>query len=103
VGKGDDPKKFASRNPLITVSTRLSARGVELIVTDNGPGIPSDQLSKVFEPLFTTKSFGTGLGLPAVLKIIEQHGGDIEVESHPGTGATFTAWWPVVQSLEEAA
>ncbi|WP_373503357.1 sensor histidine kinase [Aestuariivirga sp.] len=95
VGKGDDPSRFAARAPAVGISTALSARGVELTVTDNGPGIAPEHLDKIFEPLFTTKSFGTGLGLPAVQKIMEQHGGGLEFKSAPGQGASFTIWWPV--------
>ena len=54
---------------------------VRIIVTDSGPGIAPDILPKIFDPLFSTKSFGTGLGLPTAKQIIEQHGGAIAVES----------------------
>jgi signal transduction histidine kinase len=61
-------------------------------------------MRKILEPLFTTKSFGTGLGLPAVEKILEQHGGGLDVRSEPGKGATFTAWFPAAsQAAENAA
>jgi signal transduction histidine kinase len=103
VGKGDDPSKFAVKNPVLTIVTRHAARGTEVSVSDNGPGIASEHLEKIFEPLFTTKSFGTGLGLPAVQKIMEQHGGGLEVTSAPGQGATFTIWWPVARPAEIAA
>ena len=100
VGKGDDPTKFAVKSPRISISTQATERGVELTIADNGLGIPADQQDKIFEPLFTTKNFGTGLGLPAVEKILEQHGGGIEVHSEPGQGAKFTIWWPL-QATEE--
>jgi signal transduction histidine kinase len=103
VGKGDDPAKFATATPLIIVESRLTPRGVEIAVTDNGPGITPENLKRIFEPLFTTKSFGTGLGLPAVEKILEQHGGGLEVKSTPGEGACFTAWFPAEQKQQEAA
>lgn len=103
VGKGDDPSKFKCPAPRIVIESRLSARGVEITCADNGPGISAEHLTKVFEPLFTTKSFGTGLGLPAVQKILEQHGGGLEVSSRPGEGAVFTAWWPVSRQQEIAA
>lgn len=75
--------------PEITVRTRLSAEELEIVVEDNGPGIPPENAERVFEPLFSTKSFGTGLGLPMVKQIIEQHGGTIELTSAPGKGARF--------------
>lgn len=70
----------------IIVSTTVSASSYELIVEDTGPGIAPDVLPKVFEPLFSTKSFGTGLGLPTVKQIVEQHEGSVELTSAPGTG-----------------
>lgn len=103
VGKGEDPSKFASKTPQITVSSRQSQRGIEVSVKDNGPGIPPDIKDRIFEPLFTTKNFGTGLGLAAVLKVLEQHGGGLEVRSEPGHGATFIAWWPHATDTKEAA
>ncbi len=95
VGKGEDPSKYTARFPLIRISTTRTLRGVELAVSDNGPGIPADHAEKIFEPLFTTKNFGTGLGLSAVEKILEQHGGGVDVNTAPGKGATFTLWWPL--------
>ena len=57
-----------------------------IIVADSGPGIPPDVLPKVFDPLFSTKSFGTGLGLPTVRQIVEQHEGTVEIASRAGAG-----------------
>ena len=95
VGKGENAMKPGIKAPLIVISTRNTSRGIELSVVDNGPGIAAENIEKIFEPLFTTKNFGTGLGLPAVQKIMEQHGGGLDVRSSPGQGAEFTAWWPV--------
>jgi signal transduction histidine kinase len=58
---------------------------------------------KIREPLFTTKSFGTGLGIPAIEQIAVQHGGSMEIESQPGQGATFILRLPLTQSTEKAA
>lgn len=102
VGKGDDPAKFAARAPAITITTAFTGRGAEVTVADNGPGIPAEHIAKIFEPLFTTKSFGTGLGLPAVQKIMDQHGGGLDVASATGQGTAFTAWWPIASELKEA-
>jgi len=67
--------------PRILIQSHASSEQVELVIADNGPGIAPDHLAKVFEPLFTTKRFGTGLGLPTVKQIVEQHGGTIVLES----------------------
>ena len=61
---------------------------------DNGPGISTENLTKIFEPLFTTKASGVGLGLPTVRTIVEQHGGTIDVESTMDAGTTFVVWLP---------
>lgn len=103
VGRGDDPAKFTTPEPRIQVSTRASERGAEIIVSDNGPGIPPEVLSRIMEPLFTTKSFGSGLGLPAVEKILQDHLGGLEIATAPGEGATFTAWLPMRQPKADAA
>jgi signal transduction histidine kinase len=70
--------------PRILVRTGVLEGAVELTIEDNGPGIPPETLAKVFEPLFTTKRYGTGLGLPTVKQIIEQHGGTIALASVAG-------------------
>ena len=103
MGKGDDFHGDAGFVPNIKIESRRTARGIEISVTDNGPGISAENLQKIKEPLFTTKSFGTGLGLPAVEKILEQHDGGLEITSKPGEGASFTAWFPIIETLEEAA
>jgi signal transduction histidine kinase len=78
--------------------------GVVLTVSDNGPGISEDNLRKIREPLFTTKNFGTGLGIPAIEQILAQHGGHLEIASKEGEGATFTAWLPAEpQPLRQAS
>jgi two-component system sensor histidine kinase HydH len=51
-------------------------------------------LPRIFEPLFTTKTFGVGLGLPTVRQIVELHGGTIDAESRPNEGTIFTIWLP---------
>ncbi|MFY9300998.1 MAG: nickel-binding protein [Candidatus Nitrosotenuis sp.] len=63
-------------------------------ISDTGCGIPQDDLPKIFEPLFTTKQTGTGLGLPSCKQIIEQHYGTIDVSSDVGRGTTFTISFP---------
>ena len=103
VGKGDELSGDADFVPNIKIQSCRTGRGVEIVVADNGPGISEENLAKIREPLFTTKSFGTGLGLPAVEKILEQHDGGLEITSKLGEGASFTAWFPIIETLEEAA
>ena len=67
---------------------------VEVSVRDDGPGIAPDKLGEIFKPFFTTKNQGTGLGLPISRKIVEAHGGLLQVRSTPGEGATFYVWLP---------
>jgi signal transduction histidine kinase len=86
----------------ITVRTEATGPYVRLTVADNGPGIPAERLPKIFEPLFTTKSFGVGLGLPTVRQIVEQHGGTIDVESNVEQGTAFTIWLPRQAAPESA-
>lgn len=69
-------------------------------ISDTGKGISSDNLSKIFDPYFTTKSKGTGLGLSTVYSIIRKHNGEIRVDSRPGLGAIFTIYLPVSKTAK---
>ncbi len=69
---------------------------VALEVSDDGPGLDGDARRRVFEPFYTTKATGHGLGLAAALGIVRAHGGGIRVRSEPGHGATFEILWPAV-------
>ena len=89
--------------PVISVRTRREGEFVFVEVRDNGPGIKSENLSRIREPLFTTKSFGTGLGLPAVEQIVVQHGGMLHLSSELGKGACFTLQLPLHVVVESAA
>ena len=68
---------------------------IKIIVKDSGEGIPAENMKKIFEPLFTTKPKGVGLGLPVSQKLVEANGGRIEVQSEPGTGSTFSVYLPI--------
>lgn len=70
----------------VTVASQPNSEGVEVSFTDNGPGIPADILPHIMEPLFSTRTFGTGLGLPTVQRIVEEHGGRLKIDSEPGQG-----------------
>ena len=76
---------------------------VELTVADNGPGFQSDMIGKVFDPYVTTKPRGTGLGLAIVKKIVEDHGGRIEVGNRPSGGAMVRVMFPVSERERAAA
>jgi PAS domain S-box-containing protein len=103
VGRKGQPIDPPTENPTIRLSTRRTRRGCEIEVTDNGPGMTPEVIQRIREPLFTTKNFGTGLGVPAVEKILEQHHGGLEIASEPGKGSRFTLWWPVVPGAHKAA
>jgi signal transduction histidine kinase len=78
----------------ITISTSMGSENLSILVTDTGIGIQSEELEQIFEPLFSTKSFGVGLGMPIVKNIVEEHGGTVKVTSEPGTGTTVTVILP---------
>jgi signal transduction histidine kinase len=65
-----------------------------IVVEDDGPGIPPEDLERVFEPLYSNKSYGTGLGLSIVRRIMEGHGGHVQIESTVGEGTTVTLSLP---------
>jgi signal transduction histidine kinase len=68
---------------------------IKLLIQDSGIGIPSEDISRLFDPFFSTKEGGVGLGLSIAHRIIDQHRGKIEVESAPGKGTLFTVWLPI--------
>ena len=68
---------------------------MEVVIADTGIGIPAEQLARVFEPYFTTKKHGTGLGLALVRQTIHDHGGSVAVASEPGRGTAFTVKLPL--------
>ncbi len=74
---------------------------VHIKIEDNGPGIPSDVLERIFEPYFTTKKYGTGLGLAVAYSVISKHDGYITAENSPSGGAVFHIYIPVKVVFEE--
>lgn len=87
-------------NGVITIRSRLDPgqNCVIVEITDTGSGIPSENMLKVFEPFFSTKAKGTGLGLAVSYRIIRNHQGDIQVSSQPGQGTRFTIEIPLLQN-----
>ena len=88
--------EYNCAQPTVTVSTRVEDGHLMLRVADNGPGIPEDIRERIFDLLFSTKSFGVGLGLPLVRQIVDQHGGEIEVSTAPGEGTAITLTVPII-------
>ncbi|MBI5774942.1 MAG: PAS domain S-box protein [Verrucomicrobia bacterium] len=78
----------------LTLRTGESADGVWVSVADTGGGIPQEQINQIFQPFYTTKAKGTGLGLMIVQRIVRDHGGRIELDSHVGKGTTFRVHLP---------
>lgn len=87
----------------ISLETGLHDGCAKLRVADNGKGISPENLPKIFLPFFTTKAEGTGLGLPLARRIIEDHGGRIEVKSEVGKGTEFSVFIPLSGERAEAA
>ncbi len=87
----------------LAVATRTTGARVEIRVRDTGPGIDEATLAKVFEPLFSTKAFGVGLGMTVVKQIMEQHGGGIEIDSAAGRGTEVVLWRPLPEPARRAA
>jgi len=80
-------------NCVLQISTRSKEKEIQVILEDNGPGIPAEDLGKIFDPYFTKRTKGTGLGLSIVKRIVEGHGGVIQVDSTPGKGTRFTLYF----------
>jgi signal transduction histidine kinase len=90
LGAGESETEPAER--LLTVRTHERDGRIEVVFEDRGPGIAPDVYERIFEPLYSTKGFGVGLGLPVVKQIMEQHGGGIEIETEEGRGTAVCLW-----------
>ncbi len=86
---------------MVRLVTGFSDEFVNITVEDTGTGIPDDILNKIFEPYFTTKIDGTGLGLTMVYKVVKGHGGDITVQSREGSGTRFTVQLPIFRRAQK--
>jgi two-component system, sporulation sensor kinase E len=81
----------------LTFCTERRGDDVLLRISDTGEGITEENLGKIFEPYFTTKDFGSGIGLTLVYKVVKEHKGEISVASHPGEGTAFSILFPIPQ------
>jgi two-component system cell cycle sensor histidine kinase/response regulator CckA len=88
--------------PASTVGNLAAGDYVKIAVSDTGTGIAPEHLAKIFDPYFTTKQQGSGLGLATVYSILRKHQGHIEVESHLGQGTTFHLWLPAAEHAESS-
>ncbi|HNS78292.1 MAG TPA: [Fe-Fe] hydrogenase large subunit C-terminal domain-containing protein [Syntrophorhabdus sp.] len=86
-------------NGKLTISTIIDKKHIKVKIQDTGPGIPPENMGKLFSPFFTTKEKGTGLGLAISYGIVERHGGKIDVDSELGKGSTFIISLPI--SIDE--
>jgi signal transduction histidine kinase len=89
-----------SEGGMLEISAADNDGEVSISFKDTGSGIPPDQLEHVFEPFFTTKESGTGFGLSVSYSIIKSFGGEIDVQSSPGHGTTFTVRLPAHERKE---
>jgi len=81
----------------VKTSYNVSENSIQVIISDTGKGIEKELIEEIFNPFFTTKPKGTGLGLPITKRLIEQHGGSISFKNNPDRGAAFTVSLPVKQ------
>jgi PAS domain S-box-containing protein len=84
-----------TKGGVLRLQTGQSSENVWVSVADTGAGIPADQVKRIFEPFYTTKKKGSGLGLMIVQRIVRDHGGGIELESRVDEGSTFRIWLPL--------
>jgi signal transduction histidine kinase len=86
------------RAPRIMLRSRMNGGSAEIEITDNGPGIALETLARAFEPLFSTRRYGSGLGLATTRQIVERHGGTIELVSRVGKGTRARILLPLADS-----
>jgi signal transduction histidine kinase len=95
---GTDRSDQIDRSDRIEITMIPESTWAQVLVTDTGPGIPPDQLRRAFDPFYTTKKDGTGLGLAICHGIIEQHRGEIQLQSEVGKGTTASVRLPLIES-----
>ncbi len=82
---------------ILHIATDLVNDQIAVTFTDTGGGIPSDAMGQIFQPYFTTKKSGSGLGLLVVRRIVREHGGEIDIVSDEGKGLTLTIRLPLAE------
>jgi signal transduction histidine kinase len=82
----------------LEVRTMVVDGRCEIVVRDTGVGMSEEVMARIFEPMFSTKNFGVGLGVPIIKNIMEGHGGGVAYQSLQGKGTTVTLWLPSVTS-----
>jgi signal transduction histidine kinase len=103
LGEARESDSVRRAGGVLTVSTARADGRVAMTFEDTGPGLDANELGSVFEPLYSTKSFGVGLGLPLVKRIAEQHGGGVIMSSSCGHGAVLEVWLPLEGSGDGSA
>ena len=79
----------------LEIKTRINDGRCEIQVRDNGPGMSEEVMARIFEPMFSTKNFGVGLGVPIIQNILKGHGGGVGYHSQAGRGTTVVMWLPL--------
>ncbi|HEX7091727.1 MAG TPA: ATP-binding protein [Longimicrobiales bacterium] len=100
--RGTDPARAGTRGGR-SDGAATAPGWVEVVVADNGPGLPPGAEERVFDPDFTTRARGTGLGLPIVRQIVRAHGGEVTGATRPGGGAAFTVRLPAAAAVPALA
>lgn len=89
-----------NRDDFFSTQELIPGPGVVFQIDDTGSGIPRDMIERLFEPFFSTKSVGRGLGLATVFGIVGSHNGGIAIDSEPGKGSTFRVWLPAIKASD---
>jgi len=88
---------------ILSIAVNRSDEMLRLEIADTGHGISEDEAKKIFEPFYTTKEQGLGLGMPYAKKIIDQHGGTMSLSSQPGKGTTISIILPAGKEVDDAS
>ena len=88
---------------MVELSAAHEADSIVINIADDGIGVPEGDLQKIFDPFYSTKPEGTGLGLPIAHQIMEQHEGRIEAKRNPRRGMTFSLFFPLVPQTKSEA